>query len=222
MIDLLDIDRVFFTLLGYKLSYLEFFGTAAGMVAVWISAKGSVWSWPIGIINVVLLFFLFFQVRLYPDMFLQVYFLITNLLGWWRWKNPKSWESNAKNELQESFLSTRERISTGLVMVAGTILLGTAASRLNIWFPVIFQEPGSFPIADSFVTITSIMAQYWMVHKKTDCWILWILADIVATILYYLKDIKFLSLEYLIFCFIALSGFLHWQNKSRNLKSRHD
>ena len=64
------------------MSYLEFFGTVAGGIAVWLSARGNIWSWPIGIINVSLYFFLFFQVQLYPDMFLQSLFFVTNLMGW--------------------------------------------------------------------------------------------------------------------------------------------
>ena len=71
-----DIENIFFTTLGYEMSYLEFFGTIAGAVAIWLSAKAIVWSWPIGIINVVLFFFLFYQVQLYPDMFLQVFFFV--------------------------------------------------------------------------------------------------------------------------------------------------
>ena len=222
MIELLDIDRVFMSVMGYKMSYVEFFGTVAGMVAVWISARGNVWSWPIGILNVILLFFLFYQVQLYPDMLLQVYFFFTNLFGWWRWKNPKTWESNPNSELRESFLSNPQRLLTAILIVTGTITLSAAASRLNLWFPLVFHQPGSFPLADSFVTITSILAQYWMVHKKADCWILWILADLVATALYFMKDIRFLSLEYLIFCFIALFGFLQWQRQAKNFAQAHE
>ena len=56
-----DIDSVFFKILGYEMSYLEFFGTIAGAVAVWLSARANIWSWPIGVVNVVLFFFLFFH-----------------------------------------------------------------------------------------------------------------------------------------------------------------
>ena len=69
-----DIKNIFFELVGYQMSYLEFFGTIAGAIAVWLSARANIWSWPIGIINVVLFFFLFYQVQLYPDMLLQVFF----------------------------------------------------------------------------------------------------------------------------------------------------
>ena len=53
-----DLDQIFFTFMGYAMSHLEFHGTVAGMIAVLLSARGNAWSWPIGIINVVLLFFL--------------------------------------------------------------------------------------------------------------------------------------------------------------------
>ena len=191
-----SIHNILFTPLGYEMSYLEFFGTIAGAIAVWISAKANVWSWPIGIINVVLLFFLFYQVQLYPDMFLQVFFLITNLWGWWRWLHPKVGEEDKKNELRVSYLNIKSRgLSIGLIIV-GTTLMGMAASNLSQWFPTLFNKPSTFPYLDSFVTVVSIVAQYLMLQKKVECWVLWIIADVVATYLYFAKEIKFLGLEY--------------------------
>ena len=80
-----SINNTFFEVLSYQMSYIEFFGTITGAIAVWLSAKANVWSWPIGIISVILLMFLFYQVQLYPDMFLQIFFFVTNIMGWWRW-----------------------------------------------------------------------------------------------------------------------------------------
>ena len=41
-----DIENIFFIALGYEMSYIEFFGTIAGAIAIWLSAKAVVWSWP--------------------------------------------------------------------------------------------------------------------------------------------------------------------------------
>ena len=73
-----DINKIFFELLGYQMSYLEFFGTIAGFIAVYLASRANIWSWPIGLINVTLFFFLFYQVQL-PDM-LYRYFFVTNLI----------------------------------------------------------------------------------------------------------------------------------------------
>src|SRR5258708_9605808 len=115
-----SIKNIFFTALGYPMSYLEFFGTVAGAIAVWLSARANIWSWPIGLINVTLFFFLFFQVQLYPDMFLQVFFFITNLIGWLRWANPKVEEDNKKHELKVSLMSRQWLILFGVISLAGT------------------------------------------------------------------------------------------------------
>ena len=215
-----DIDHIFFTLWGYPMSYLEFFGTLAGGFAVWLSAKGNLWSWPLGIINVVLFFFLFFQVQLYPDMFLNVFFFITNIIGWWRWANPKKEEEDRKKELKVSYLPVRQLVIFSVIGIAGTIVSGNLASRLHEWLPGIFNKPSAFPFLDSFVTVMSIIGTFWMIQKKVESWILWIVVDAVATGMYFVKGIKFVGAEYFVFCFIAAFGLWNWMKEYRSYSTK--
>lgn len=208
-----DNQSIFFSVLGYPMSYLEFFGTLAGGLAVWLSAKGNIWSWSIGIVNVVLFFFLFYQVQLYPDMFLQVFFLVTNLVGWWRWAHPRAGEENQKMELKISWMPAREIVLLLLLTLTGTYLFGYFAASLHELFPDLFYLPSAFPYLDSFVLATSVAATYLMVQKKVECWLGWIMTDVVATYLYFSKGILLVSLEYLTFCLIAGYGFWKWKNE---------
>ncbi len=210
MQNFLDINTIFFELWGYQMSYLEFFGTIAGFIAVWLASKANIWSWPLGLINVTLFFFLFFQVQLYPDMFLQVFFFITNIMGWWRWTHPKPVEEDRKKELKISFMPTRQLMVLCIVGLVGTMVFGSMASRLHEWFPVVFSKPSAFPYLDSFVTVMSIITTFLMIQKKIECWILWIVIDVVATYMYFMKGIKFVGFEYLVFCFIAAFGLWNW------------
>lgn len=214
--DFFSIDKIFFTLWSYPMSYLEFFGTIAGAVAVWLSAKTNVWSWPIGIINVILFFFLFYQVQLYPDMFLQVFFFITNLMGWWRWTHPAPVEENQKHELKVSRMSRKWLIIFLAIGLMGTFAMGSLAKNLHEWFPVMFSQPSAFPYADSFVTVMSIVATYLMVQKKVECWAVWILVDMIACYLYFSKGIKFVGIEYVVFCFIAAFGLWNWYKEYKS------
>jgi nicotinamide mononucleotide transporter len=197
------------------MSYVEFFGTLAGAVATWLSAKANIWSWVTGIVNVVLFFFIFYQVQFYPDMFLQIFFFITNLIGWWRWSHPEKSEESRKHELKVTYMSRNWIIVFLAIGLTGTLLLGTLAKNLHEIFPVLFSKPSAFPYADSFVTVMSIVATYLMVQKKVECWVVWFLVDAVACYLYFVKEIKFVGLEYLIFCFIAAFGLLNWIRESR-------
>jgi nicotinamide mononucleotide transporter len=150
MPDFFSHQSIFFTVLGYPMSYLEFFGTLAGAIAVFLSAKANVWSWPLGIVNVVLFFFLFYQVQLYPDMFLQVFFLVTNLLGWWRWTNPREEEEDTKHQLGVSKLPVKAWLLFLVIGLMGTFAFGSLAKNLHSFFPVLFSQPSAFPFADSF------------------------------------------------------------------------
>jgi nicotinamide mononucleotide transporter len=209
----LDHQTIFFTFLGYPMSYLEFFGTLAGAIAVFLSAKANVWSWPLGIVNVVLFFFLFYQVQLYPDMFLQAFFFVTNLMGWWRWTNPRLGEEDKKNQLRVTKMAPRAWLLFFAIGLIGTLLFGSLAKNLHSFFPVLFSQPSAFPFADSFVTVMSIVATYLMVQKKMECWLVWILVDVVACYLYFSKGIMLVGIEYVVFCFIAAFGFWHWRTE---------
>lgn len=192
------------------MSYLEFFGTVAGLIAVILSAMAHVWSWPIGIVNVVLFFFLFFQVQLYPDMFLQVFFFVTNLMGWWRWTHPRPGEEDRNRELKVSFMPAKNLIGITLIGLAGTAAMGTFAKNLHELFPYIFSKPSAYPYLDSFVTVMSVTTTFLLIQKKIESWIIWIVVDAIATYMYFMKGIKLVGVLYLAFCFIAAAGLIRW------------
>mgnify|MGYP000411487624 CR=1 FL=1 len=208
-----DASNIFFEVLGYPLSYLEFFGVLTGVVAVWLSAKANIWSWPLGLVNVTLFFFLFYQTQFYPDMFLQVFFFVTNLMGWWRWTHPAAGEEDKKNELKVSWMSARMLIIFSVITVFGTAVFGGLAGRLHEIFPRLFSLPSAFPYADSFVSVASIAATYLMVQKKVECWAAWLVADITATYLYFAKDLMLVGIEFFVFCIIAAFGFWRWRKE---------
>lgn len=216
--DFFDINNIFFNLWGYAVSYLEFFGMVSGIIAVVLSSLANVWSWPIGIINVTLSFFLFFQVQLYPDMFLQIFFFVTNVMGWWRWTHPKPHEEDRKHELRVSYMSRKDVFLVSAFGLAGTFLLGQFAQNLHEFFPTIFTKPSAAPYLDSFITVMSVITTFYMIQKKIECWVIWLLVDIVATYLYFVRDIKLYGVLYLAFCFIAAFALWNWIREYNSYK----
>ena len=217
-----SINYIIFEAWGYKMSYLEFFGTISGAWAVWLSAKENVWSWGVGLVNVVLSFFLFYQIQLYPDMFLQVFFFVTNLLGWWQWTHPKQNEANFNKELKISKLSLRDAFALIGIGLLATLLMGKFSQNLHEISPELFSKPSAFPYMDSFTTVMSIVATFFLIRKKVESWYLWLLVDIIAAYMYYAKGVKLYSLLYAVFCVIALFGALNWtkEYRSYNVKTR--
>lgn len=213
-----DVQNIAFELLGVHMSYIELIATITGLIAIILSSLENVWSWIIGLVNVVFAFFMFYQIQLYPDMFLQVFFFVTNIIGFWQWKFPKTYEANLKNELKITKLSTRNFILLCLVGLLGTIGLGTFSKNLHEIAPTVFSLPTDFPYMDSFTTVMSIIATFMLIRKKVEAWWIWLVVDVIATYMYFIKDVKLYSLLYFAFVIIAAFGSWEWTNTYRREK----
>ena len=195
------------TLLGYSMSWVELLATMFSLACVWLAVKKNILNWPVAIIAILLSFLLFYQSALYADGFLQVYFLITSVYGWWYW-NKKGKEME---ELPVTLLNQKERI----YWVAGIIISWAMATylmmHLNPWMPQYFPQPAAYPIPDSFIMVASIAGQWLLAKKKLENWYCWIAVNCAAVIVYYLKDIKLFSLLYLALLLMAIMGIINWR-----------
>lgn len=208
---LIDINSQLLDVFGYSLSYVEFIGTSFGLLSVWLAAKANVHTWSTGIINVLAFFAIYYQVQLYSDMLLQVFFLILSVWGLWKWKAKAA----GGEELQIGVLSKRVAVLLLMVCLASVILLGWFMSEVHLYFPDIFPHKASFPYADALTTVLSIAASFLMAYKKLECWYLWLVVDLVCIVLYVQKGVLFIAAEYAVFLIIAAAGLLRWQKSVR-------
>lgn len=204
MIEIASLDNIVFSIWDYPISVIELFGTLTGLITVWLAARNNIITWPFGLVNVSLFFIIFWQVNLYADMFLQVYFFSMSIYGWVFWYRQK----NIIKKI--SFVSNKQRIIYGTIMTITTVALGYLITKIHIWFPKVFFEPAAYPYFDSYTTVLSIVATIWMARRIIESWVLWILVDIVAIALYFLKGIKLVSVEYVIFLIMSIFGLISW------------
>lgn len=204
-----DMNNIAFEIIGYQISYVELIGTLFGLLSVYFASRANIITWATGIINELFLFILFFQVQLYADMFLQVYFFVVTLYGWYNWKQkPK----------QNSITSTESKTKIWLAsaIIVGTIIAGFLFANIHLYLPQYFKTEAAFPYADSFVMVLSIIATVLLAQKKIETWYLWIVVDIVCVFLFFKKGIAFLALEYLVFLGLATYGLLNWKKQLDN------
>ena len=215
-----DMNNILVTIAGYKLSMLEFLGTGSGFVCVWLTAREKVISWPIGILNSIFFFVMFYKLRLYSDVFLQIYFFATSVYGWWKWTHPENeFLANINNELKITKVNIKQLIKIIFITAIFSFIFGLFIKNIHSLFPVIFIEQASYPYADSIVAVTSIIAQLIMARKKLECWLLWIFVDLLAAFIYYMKGINLVAVEYIIFMCIAAYGYFGWSNELGSYES---
>ena len=204
-----DIANTAFTIIGYPISYVELIGTVFGLISVYFASKANILTWSTGIINEAFLFVLFFQVHLYADMFLQVYFFVVTIYGWYNW-NTKTAENKIDN------ISSNTRWLYATVIILGSVLSGFIIKNIHLYLPSYFKIEAAYPYTDSFVMVLSIVATVLLARKKIESWHLWILVDAICVILYFKKGVYFLSLEYMIFLVLASYGLYNWKKQLTN------
>jgi len=204
-----EIENIAFQVFDYPISYVELIGTLFGLVSVYFASRANILTWATGIVNEIFLFILFFQVQLYADMFLQVYFFVVTLYGWYKW-NTKTIE----NKISE--INFRNRIAIATAIVTGSVFMGFAIKNIHLYFPQYFKIQAAYPFTDSFVMISSIVATILLAKKKIENWYLWLAVDIICVVLYFKKGVYFLSLEYFIFLGLASYGLYHWKKQLNN------
>lgn len=201
-----NIDTIAFEVLHYPISYIELIATVFGLISVYLATKANILTWATGIVNELFLFILFFQVQLYADMLLQVYFFVVTLFGWYHWKK-------ASSENYIISIDLRTKVWLACTAVITTVVTGFLFSNIHIYMPQYFKIEAAYPFADSFVMVLSIIATVLLARKIIETWYLWILVDFVCVLLFFKKGIVFLGIEYLIFLGLAGYGLFNWKKQ---------
>jgi nicotinamide mononucleotide transporter len=184
-----------------RMSYLEIFATLFTLICVWLTVRRSIWCWPTGIIGVSAYFFVFFQNQLYADMGLQVIFLVQNIYGWYYWLHGKD---GNEHDVPIRLLHPQERWWTALSIAGLAAIIGT--------FTHTFTNT-DVAYLDATVASISLVANLLLARKVLDNWVLWILVDVVYVGLFYYKELYLTAGLYLVFFFMATSGFLQWRKE---------
>jgi nicotinamide mononucleotide transporter len=212
MPNLLDVNTIAFTVLGYPLSYIELVGTILYLWSVWLISRQRILTWPVGIASVLLYMVLFYQIQLYSDALEQAYYLVASAYGWWLWQR----RGQPDQRPFQPYLS--EPRTLGLVLLLTLALglaLGGLMSRIDQIAPALFPAPAAFPYLDALTTVMSFSAMWLMAQKRLESWAYWIIVDLIGIGLYYVQGVRFLSLLYVILLALAISGLVGWLRTAR-------
>lgn len=180
------------------MSGLELFAAALGVIAVWLTVKQNPWCWPIGLVMVLLYSWIFFEVKLYSDMLLQVVYAALQLYGWWQWTRV----GDTTYGREVSRLDARTVVLSLAIGAVGSLSLGAAMAH---W------TDAAQPWLDAALTGFSLVAQVWMAQKRVQCWPLWIALDVIFVGLFVYKDLYLTATLYGLFAVIAVQGWREWR-----------
>lgn len=185
---------------------IEWFGAITGLVAVALTVRQSAWSWPIGLLNCAAYVWVFAQARFYSDVVLQGYFLVTGVIGWWRWARPTDDAGSAIATLPVGRATAGELGVGALIVVTVSAVWGGGLARYT---------DAAYPYVDSATMAASLVAQWWMTRKVLESWVIWIAADVVMVAMYASKGLVITSGLYVLFTGLAIAGLASWWREAR-------
>ena len=179
---------------------LEITGVVFGLLSVWLAKKNHIGVFPTGMISTSIFVYLLLKWGLVGDMLINAYYFGMSVYGWVIWSRV--------NDQQQTTLITRinqlEWKYLFLLFVGSLGFVYGVYQWFGLW-------NSSTAMIDTLTTAIFFSGMWLMARRKIENWIFWIIGDIISVPLYLIKGFSFTSLQYLIFTFIAIYGYLEWK-----------
>ena len=184
-----------FTAWGYEVSALEISAVITSFTAVLLGARGVRMTWPWYLLSASLYAIFFYQVDLIASALLQFVFIGAAIWGWLGWK---------KSGVLPRYMNNKERAIWLSALVASWLITAPALENIG----------AAATLPDSFLLVSSTLAQAVMVLQRNETWIAWIVIDIFGTYHYANQGYWFTALLYGAFAVIAFFGLKRWKKLS--------
>ncbi|WP_460760215.1 nicotinamide riboside transporter PnuC [Niabella terrae] len=194
--------------------WAEYLAVFAGIASVWYSRKENILVYPTGLLNTIIYIFLSFKYHLFGEATVNFYYTVMNVYGWILWTR--------KDQSQQ--LRVRVQFSTARQWGQQLLFFGFFYCLIFIALSYLKQEfaPGAIPWADSLASASAFTGMWLMTRKKVESWYWWILTNISAIPLYFVKGLVFTSVYYLVLLVLAVGGLRDWRRSAALVKSTHD
>lgn len=179
---------------------LEIMGVVFGLLSVWLAKKNHIGVFPTGMISTSIFVYLLLKWGLVGDMLINAYYFGMSVHGWVIW-------TRVDDQGQETPISRINQQEWRYLLLLFVVSLGFVYGVYR-WFGL---WNSSTAVIDTLTTAIFFLGMWLMARRKIENWIFWIVGDIISVPLYLIKGFSFTSLQYLIFTFIAIYGYLEWK-----------
>ena len=176
-----------------------------GLCSVHLARREHIGVYPTGLLATTITVYLFWTDRLIGDMLMNAYYSMMSIYGWWQWSRIKA----GKRLVSISRMSAKQYY-IALALILLTMLL---TYIVYTFFNVTLDWTNYIDIFTSGLFFT---AMWLMAIKKIENWTLWIIADIITVPLYAYRSWGMLSLQYLIFTYMAVMAYREWKTSLDN------
>lgn len=183
-------------------SLLELLAVVFAVAYLVLAVRENSLCWYAAGISTLIFLFIFWNVKLYMESGLQIYYLAMAFYGWHQWRDAQT----ETVSLRVSKWRAKQHIVALVLIAALTFVTG---SLLNS------GTDANMPYLDSFTTWASVVTTFMVARKILENWLYWLVIDSVSIYLYLDRELYFTSLLFAIYIVIIFFGWFAWNRSYR-------
>ena len=179
---------------------IEIIAVISAILYLLLAAKEDVKCWYAVIISSSLYFYIMYDAGLIMEAYLQIFYIVMALYGWFKW--TKSIHINSNN-----------RIRTWSNMIHFITITSVVILALITGFILKKYTNAALPFLDAFTSWGAIITTYMVAQKILENWIYWFVIDSISIYIFLSRELYLTALLFFIYLIIICFGYASWRKK---------
>ena len=176
-----------------------------------LAIKQSIWCWYAAFFSTLIYSILFFDASLLMDSFLNIFYLVMAVYGWYSWKNITTETKN-----KELSITTYGFVKNFKIIIILTII----SSILG--YVMANYTKADFAYLDTFTTVFAVFATFMLTKKVLENWVYWVIIDSISIYIYINKGFYLTAILFAIYTTLAFFAFIQWKVEYKNIESSNN
>ena len=198
-----------------NLSYIELAASLFGLVYVLFEVLQKNFMWYLWVLTSITFGIVYYYSHIYAYMGLQIYYVAMGIYGIYSWRRAKALAKRAAAQpaTQPGELSSEDADILVVRRMSREVAILSTLFSIIVFFILTYilkctEDPN--PWLDSFCSVISMLATFWLSRQYLQNWYLWIVCNVASTILSLSVAQYYAALLYFIMIGMAVWGLWHW------------
>lgn len=178
---------------------IEIFAFVTGVAYVLLEILQKNAMWVVGFLTAAACAYSFAVQHSWGMMALNIYYFVMSFIGLWRWR--KDGAAVGEEAIHLRPLPRKTALWSAAAFVVGSLAAIALLRALG----------DNASVLDASATVLSVIATWWLAASYLQQWLLWIVADVMTTLLCILSGQYWLAVLYVAYVVSAVYGYYHWK-----------
>lgn len=180
---------------------LELTAALFGLIYVVLAARENFFCWFAGIVNVSIYIYIFYEQKIFANMFLQGFYLVLSFYGLYAWITKKKGQQAIISTMDSSY---RYFMAILFVLLTGTVYLSLQNSDTTLL------------TLDAVTTAAGIIATWMQARKFIENWLIWIPTDLAIMVMFIMQELYVSAALFLVYTIIAFFAYRNWKKELKH------